>query len=88
MGLLYRGSLPRSWREVPTQTPQLQLPSSHVSHPPFPYSFNMKVIAVAGGTGHVGRTIVETLVQSPSFKVIVLGRKVNLPRLAILHVVL
>ncbi|KAI8660270.1 NmrA domain-containing protein [Fusarium keratoplasticum] len=37
----------------------------------------MKVIAVAGGTGHVGRTIVETLVQSPSFKVIVLGRKAS-----------
>ncbi|RSL69377.1 hypothetical protein CEP53_002246 [Fusarium sp. AF-6] len=35
----------------------------------------MKVIAVAGGTGHVGRTIVETLAQSTSFKVIVLGRK-------------
>ncbi|KAJ4320201.1 hypothetical protein N0V84_005986 [Fusarium piperis] len=35
----------------------------------------MKVIAVAGGTGHVGRTIVETLAQSPLFKVIVLGRK-------------
>ncbi|KAI8662311.1 NAD(P)-bd-dom domain-containing protein [Fusarium sp. Ph1] len=35
----------------------------------------MKVIAVAGGTGHVGRTIVETLTQSPSFRIIVLGRK-------------
>ncbi|KAM6519222.1 hypothetical protein FALCPG4_012869 [Fusarium falciforme] len=37
----------------------------------------MKVIAVAGGTGHVGRTIVETLAQSPSLKVIVLGRKAS-----------
>ncbi|KAJ4162918.1 hypothetical protein NW754_014339 [Fusarium falciforme] len=37
----------------------------------------MKVIAVAGGTGHVGRTIVETLAQSPSLKAIVLGRKAS-----------
>ncbi|OLN85752.1 Isoflavone reductase P3-like protein 1 [Colletotrichum chlorophyti] len=37
----------------------------------------MKVIAVAGGTGHVGRPIVETLARSPSFKVVVLGRKTN-----------
>ncbi|KAM5345078.1 hypothetical protein ACJ41O_010940 [Fusarium nematophilum] len=36
----------------------------------------MKSITVAGGTGHVGRPIVETLAQS-SFKVIVLGRKAN-----------
>ncbi|KAM0559997.1 hypothetical protein ACHAPJ_003952 [Fusarium lateritium] len=35
----------------------------------------MKTIAVAGGTGHVGRPIVETLAESPSFKVLVLGRK-------------
>ncbi|KAF4967026.1 hypothetical protein FSARC_5317 [Fusarium sarcochroum] len=35
----------------------------------------MKVIAVAGGTGHVGRPIVETLAESASFKVLVLGRK-------------
>lgn len=48
----------------------------------------MKIIAVAGGTGHVGRTIVETLALSPSFKVIVLGRKVSLPRLSMLHVTL
>ncbi|PTB37394.1 uncharacterized protein TrAFT101_011119 [Trichoderma asperellum] len=33
------------------------------------------VVAVAGGTGNVGRTIVETLATSPSYKVIVLGRK-------------
>ncbi|WKT38251.1 hypothetical protein QSH57_000069 [Fusarium oxysporum f. sp. vasinfectum] len=35
----------------------------------------MKVVAVAGGTGHVGRPIVESLAQSQSFKVLVLGRK-------------
>lgn len=37
----------------------------------------MSVIAVAGGTGNVGRTIVETLATSPSYRVIVLGRKVR-----------
>ncbi|KAF4459237.1 C6 zink-finger PRO1A [Fusarium albosuccineum] len=36
---------------------------------------NMTVVAVAGGSGHVGRAIVETLAQSPSLNVIVLGRK-------------
>ncbi|KAJ3523642.1 hypothetical protein NM208_g12377 [Fusarium decemcellulare] len=41
----------------------------------FFYSISsMKVVAVAGGSGHVGRAIVETLAQSPSLKVIVLGR--------------
>ncbi|KAL5619773.1 hypothetical protein FOVSG1_001995 [Fusarium oxysporum f. sp. vasinfectum] len=35
----------------------------------------MRVVAVAGGTGHVGRPIVESLAQSRSFKVLVLGRK-------------
>lgn len=36
----------------------------------------MAVIAVAGGSGNVGRTIVETLVEDGIHKVIVLGRKV------------
>ncbi|KAK4073162.1 uncharacterized protein Triagg1_5442 [Trichoderma aggressivum f. europaeum] len=35
-----------------------------------------KVIAVAGGTGSVGRTIVEELKKSPLYDVIVLARKV------------
>lgn len=36
-----------------------------------------KVIAVAGGTGSVGRTIVEELKKSPLYDVIVLARKVS-----------
>ncbi|KAK4068250.1 uncharacterized protein Triagg1_7493 [Trichoderma aggressivum f. europaeum] len=48
----------------------------------------MSVIAVAGGTGNVGRAIVETLAQSSKHKVIVLARKAktvleNVPTLAI-----
>lgn len=35
----------------------------------------MVVVAVAGGSGHVGRTIVETLVEIGDHEVIVLGRK-------------
>lgn len=38
----------------------------------------MVVVAVAGGTGNVGRTIVETLLQSNKHQVIVLARKVSL----------
>lgn len=37
----------------------------------------MSAVAVAGGTGNVGRTIVETLAKSSSYKVVVLGRKVR-----------
>ncbi|KAM0255928.1 hypothetical protein ACHAQJ_005329 [Trichoderma viride] len=37
----------------------------------------MSVVAVAGGTGNVGRTIVETLAESSKYKVIVLGRKAH-----------
>lgn len=36
----------------------------------------MSVVAVAGA-GNVGRTIVETLVKTSNYKVIVLGRKVR-----------
>jgi saccharopine dehydrogenase-like NADP-dependent oxidoreductase len=36
----------------------------------------MVVVAIAGGSGHVGRTIVETLVENGEHEVIVLGRKV------------
>ncbi|KAH9430055.1 hypothetical protein MCOR02_009777 [Pyricularia oryzae] len=36
----------------------------------------MVVVAVAGGTGGVGRTIVETLLQSPTHRTIVLTRKI------------
>lgn len=38
--------------------------------------FKMNVVAIAGA-GNVGRTIVETLVKSSTYKVIVLGRKVR-----------
>ncbi|KAK5994724.1 Oxidoreductase BOA1-like protein [Cladobotryum mycophilum] len=34
----------------------------------------MVVVAIAGGTGNVGRTIVETLIESAKHRVIVLGR--------------
>lgn len=37
----------------------------------------MAIIAVAGGTGDVGRTIVEALLDSGKHKVFVLGRKVR-----------
>ena len=37
----------------------------------------MVVIAVAGGTGGVGKTVVEKLVQQPKFQVIVLSRHVR-----------
>ncbi|UKZ78246.1 hypothetical protein TrVFT333_005982 [Trichoderma virens FT-333] len=51
----------------------------------------MSVIAVAGGTGNVGRTIVETLAESSEYKVIVLGRKAqavveNIPTFAVDYV--
>lgn len=39
----------------------------------------MVVVAVAGGTGNVGRTIVETLLQT-KHQVVVLARKVRLTR--------
>lgn len=35
----------------------------------------MVVVAVAGGTGHLGQAIVEVLKENPKHKVIVLGRK-------------
>lgn len=38
----------------------------------------MTVIAVAGGSGGVGKTLVERLVQEPKFKVIVLSRQVRI----------
>jgi Nucleoside-diphosphate-sugar epimerases len=37
----------------------------------------MAVVAVAGGTGGVGKTIVERLVQEGKFDVIVLSRSVS-----------
>jgi NAD dependent epimerase/dehydratase family enzyme len=33
-------------------------------------------IAIAGGTGNIGQTLVEVLKESPKHKVIVLSRKV------------
>lgn len=37
----------------------------------------MTVVAVAGGTGGVGKTIVERLVQEAKFDVLVLSRSVS-----------
>jgi hypothetical protein len=45
-------------------------------------SLKMVVVAVAGGTGGVGRTIVETLLHNPRYKTIVLARKVRYPKLS------
>jgi len=39
----------------------------------------MSVIAVAGGTGKVGRAIVDALVSQGKHKVIVLSRQVSQP---------
>jgi NAD dependent epimerase/dehydratase family enzyme len=38
----------------------------------------MVIVAVAGGTGNVGRTIVEVLRQTKEHQVIVLSRSVSL----------
>jgi nucleoside-diphosphate-sugar epimerase len=38
----------------------------------------MPTIAVAGGTGHLGLTIVEVLKENPGCRVIVLSRKVRI----------
>lgn len=40
----------------------------------------MSVIAVAGGTGGVGKTIVEVLAKQPTYQVIVLTRHVGAVR--------
>ncbi|KAF5011260.1 hypothetical protein FDECE_2613 [Fusarium decemcellulare] len=37
----------------------------------------MSVVAVAGGTGQLGRSIVETLLENGNYKVIILTRKAN-----------
>lgn len=37
----------------------------------------MVTVAVAGGAGNVGRSIVDALKESPNHKVIVLSRKVS-----------
>lgn len=47
----------------------------------------MTVIAVAGGSGGVGKTLVERLVQEPKFKVIVLSRQVQEPAFSEIPVV-
>ena len=36
-------------------------------------------VAVLGGSGHVGKTIVDALKEHPSHTVIVLGRQVRVP---------
>lgn len=40
----------------------------------------MTVIAVAGGTGGVGKTLVERLSQESNVKLIVLTRSVSFPK--------
>lgn len=42
------------------------------------------LIAVAGGTGNLGRTIVEAIVADGKFEVVILGRKVRLIDLLVL----
>ncbi|KAF1734739.1 hypothetical protein CRV24_006285 [Beauveria bassiana] len=37
----------------------------------------MQVVAVAGGTGKLGRTIVEAILQSSKYEVIILSRKLG-----------
>ena len=39
----------------------------------------MVVVAVVGGTGNVGKTIVDGLKNEGNHEVIVLGRKVSIP---------
>ena len=40
---------------------------------------NLPIVAVAGGTGSLGRAIVESLVASHRYNVFVLARKVSPP---------
>lgn len=42
------------------------------------------LIAVAGGTGNLGRTIVEAIVADGKFEVVILARKVRLIHLLVL----
>ena len=37
----------------------------------------MPTVAVAGGTGKLGRTIVEMLLENPGYNVVVLSRQVR-----------
>lgn len=37
-------------------------------------------VAVLGGSGHVGKTIVDAIKEHPSHSVIILSRKVGFPR--------
>lgn len=54
-------------------------PTTHPSQ-----STRMLVVGVAGGTGDVGRTIVEELLRSAKFKIVVLTRvsTIVIPRLS------
>lgn len=45
----------------------------------------MGVVAVAGGTGHMGRSIVDALVASKKHKTVILSRKVGNPFIIFLH---
>ncbi|KAJ3541419.1 hypothetical protein NM208_g4620 [Fusarium decemcellulare] len=46
----------------------------------------MTVVAIAGGTGHLGRTIVEALVQNKEHEVLVFSRHATMPLGSAIHV--
>ena len=39
----------------------------------------MSVIAVAGGTGSIGRAVVEAILEQQKYKLVILARKVHMP---------
>ena len=45
--------------------------------PPINLPFTMVVVSVVGGTGSVGKTIVEAFLENGTHQVIVIGRKVS-----------
>lgn len=51
---------------------------NYSSHILSPYQSVMINVAVAGGLGNVGKTIVEVLKEDPKYNVIILSRKVRL----------
>lgn len=55
----------------PKDTLQTARPSSYIQ------VLNMVVVAVAGGTGDVGRTMIEELKKAPKFKIVLLTRQVS-----------
>jgi FlaA1/EpsC-like NDP-sugar epimerase len=61
------------------------VPLAQHTHIPFrtqsASSTNMSVVAVAGGTGKLGRTIVKAIVEHGEHKVVVLARTVRIHKL-------